>query len=155
MALTKEQLDAINEGDAQRAYDSKLCQLRAERDKALKRADFAESVARRAAADAHDAIKARDEAEAEVVRLRGDMAATLDENALWARTNDKLSAEVARLGDELFEARRHLRQLLHALDNEKGMGDKPPSHSINVKLAMAETRRYLQAGVEPAGREEE
>ena len=34
MALTKDQLDAINEGDAQRAHDSKLRQLRSERDQA-------------------------------------------------------------------------------------------------------------------------
>lgn len=82
-----------------------LRDLRAERDKALKRADFAESVARRAAADAYKAIH------------------------------------------EMHEAKRHLRQLLHALDNMTGA-----DLSYNVRQAMREARRYLQA---PAGREEE
>lgn len=47
-------------------------------------------------------------------------------------------------------ARYHLRQLLHGLDSEKSMDGKPPSHSINVTLAMLAARHYLQAGDEPA-----
>ncbi len=53
---------------------------------------------------------------------------------------------------ERDEAKRHLRQLLHALDSEIGPAGKQPSRSVNVVIAVLEARRYLQA---PAGREEE